>query len=87
MGYDIPAAIGACFANNRKQVITIVGDGGIQLNIQELQIVRHYKLPIKIFVFNNNGYQSIRVTQNTFFDGHLVDVVLKPELACLILNK
>ena len=72
MGYDIPAAIGACFANNRKQVITIVGDGGIQLNIQELQIVRHYKLPIKIFVFNNNGYQSIRVTQNTFFDGHLV---------------
>lgn len=72
MGYDIPAAIGACFANNRKQIITVVGDGGMQLNLQELQVIRHHKLPIKIFVFNNNGYQSIRVTQNTFFNGHLV---------------
>lgn len=72
MGYDIPAAIGACFANNKQQVITIVGDGGMQLNMQELQVIRHNRLPVKIFVFNNDGYQSIRVTQNSYFDGHLV---------------
>ena len=72
MGYCIPAAIGACFANNKQQVITIVGDGGMQLNIQELQVIRHHHLPVKIFVFNNNGYQSIRVTQNSYFNGHLV---------------
>jgi len=72
MGYGLPAAIGACFANNKKQVICLEGDGSIQLNIQELQTAIHHQLPLKIFIFNNDGYLSIRMTQNNFFNGHLV---------------
>ena len=47
MGYDLPAAIGACFANGKKRVICIAGDGSIHLNIQELQTIMHHRLPIK----------------------------------------
>lgn len=72
MGYDLPAAIGACFGLNRQKVICLTGDGSIQMNLQELQTIVHYKLPIKIFVFNNNGYHSIRQTQNNFFKSPLV---------------
>lgn len=71
MGYDLPAAIGACVANERKRVILITGDGSIMMNIQELQTIVHYKLPIKIFLLNNNGYLAIRNTQNSFFGGRL----------------
>lgn len=71
MGYDLPAAIGAAVARDGKRVICIAGDGSIHLNIQELQTVFHHRLPIKIFVLNNNGYLSIRTTQNNFFH-HLV---------------
>lgn len=67
MGYDLPAAIGACVANRNKSVICIAGDGSIQMNIQELQTVAHNKLPVKIFVLNNRGYSSIRQTQENFF--------------------
>jgi len=67
MGYDLPAAIGACLANNRKSIICITGDGSIQMNLQELQTIAHYKLPIKIFVLNNHGYISIKQTQKNFF--------------------
>lgn len=67
MGYDLPAAIGACLANNRKNTICITGDGSIQMNIQELQTIVHNRLPIKIFVLNNNGYVSIKQTQENFF--------------------
>jgi acetolactate synthase I/II/III large subunit len=69
MGYDLPAAIGACFANDRKRVICIAGDGSIQMNLQELQTIVHHKLPIKIFLLNNNGYTSIRLTQDAYFPG------------------
>jgi acetolactate synthase-1/2/3 large subunit len=69
MGYDLPASIGACFANDRKQVICIAGDGSIQMNLQELQTIVHHKLPIKIFLLNNNGYTSIRLTQDAYFPG------------------
>lgn len=72
MGYDLPAAIGACFANNKKDVICIAGDGSIMMNLQELQTVKHYNLPIKIFVLNNAGYSSIRQTQRNFFGEKLV---------------
>jgi acetolactate synthase-1/2/3 large subunit len=72
MGYGLPAAVGACFADKNKRVICLDGDGSIQLNIQELQTVVHHQLPLKIFVFNNDGYLSIRTTQNNFFNGHLV---------------
>lgn len=72
MGYDLPAAIGACFANNKKDVICLAGDGSLMMNIQELQTLYHHKLPIKLFILNNNGYISIKQTQNNFFNGNLV---------------
>lgn len=72
MGWGLPASIGACIANNRKRTICITGDGSMQMNIQELQLIRHHNLPIKIFVFNNAGYTSIRLTQDNFFNGHYV---------------
>lgn len=67
MGYDLPAAIGACIANDKKRVICISGDGSIQMNIQELQTIVNYKLPIKIFILNNDGYLAIRNTQDGYF--------------------
>jgi acetolactate synthase-1/2/3 large subunit len=72
MGYDLPAAIGACIANDKKNVICITGDGSIQMNLQELQTIIHYNLPIKIFMYNNNGYLSIRMTQELYFDKNFV---------------
>ncbi len=72
MGYDLPAAIGACFASGKKRVVCIAGDGSIQLNLQELQTIVHHKLPIKIFVLSNDGYLSIRATQDGYFSGHYV---------------
>jgi acetolactate synthase I/II/III large subunit len=67
MGYDLPAAIGACIGNNRERVICLAGDGSIQMNLQELQTIAGYRLPIKIFVLNNQGYHSIRQTQTNYF--------------------
>ncbi len=72
MGYDLPAAIGACLANYKKDVICITGDGSIQMNLQEMQTIIHYQLPIKIFMYNNNGYLSIRITQSTYFNKNFV---------------
>ena len=67
MGYDLPAAIGACVAAG-KEVICIAGDGSMQMNIQELQTVITNKLPLRIFVINNGGYHSIRLTQTNLFN-------------------
>jgi acetolactate synthase-1/2/3 large subunit len=67
MGYDLPAAIGAAFAHPGKRIICLAGDGSIQMNIQELQTVVHHHLPIKIFVLNNSGYFSMKMTQSGFF--------------------
>ncbi len=67
MGYDLPAAIGAAFARPGHRVICIAGDGSIQMNIQELQTIVHHRLPVKIFVLNNSGYLSMRMTQSGFF--------------------
>lgn len=72
MGYDLPAAIGACVANNYNDVVCLTGDGSIQMNLQELQTIIHYKLPIKIFMYNNNGYLSIRITQTAYFNKNFV---------------
>ncbi len=72
MGYDLPAAIGACTANNNKDVICLTGDGSIQMNIQEMQTIIHNNLPIKIFMYNNNGYLSIRITQTSYFNKNFV---------------
>ena len=67
MGWDLPAAIGACFANDRKPMICLTGDGSIQMNIQELQTIIHHQLPVKIIIVNNDGYHSIRQSQSNFF--------------------
>ena len=72
MGYDLPAAIGACVGNNFRQVICLAGDGSMQMNIQELITVSFNKLPVKIFYLNNRGYISIRQTQENFFNGRIV---------------
>lgn len=71
MGYGLPAAIGAAVAAPERSIYCITGDGSIQMNLQELQTVMNYALPIKIFVYNNDGYLSIKLTQNSFFDGRL----------------
>ena len=67
MGYDLPAAIGAAFADPNRRVICLAGDGSIQMNVQELQTIVHHHLPVKIFVLNNSGYLSMRMTQSGFF--------------------
>jgi acetolactate synthase-1/2/3 large subunit len=67
MGFDVPAAIGACVGSGRKRVVCLAGDGSIQMNIQELQTIATNNLPISIFVFNNNGDLSIRLTQTAYF--------------------
>jgi len=72
MGHSLPSSIAASVARGNKRVICLTGDGGIQLNIQELQTVMTYKLPIKIFVMNNNGYMSIRNTQRVNFNSNFV---------------
>ncbi len=69
MGYDLPAAIGACVANNKKNTICIAGDGSLMMNLQELQTLKHHNLPVKIFILNNDGYSSIKQTQTNFFEG------------------
>ncbi len=71
MGFAIPAAIGAAFASGRC-VICIDGDGSFQLNIQELDTVRRFNLPIKFYYLNNGGYRSIQLTQDSYFDGRHV---------------
>jgi acetolactate synthase-1/2/3 large subunit len=67
MGFELPAAIGAQIAEREKMIIPILGEGSFQLNIQELQTIVHYKLPIKILLFNNGAYGAIQITQTTFF--------------------
>ncbi len=67
MGNAIPAVIGGCIANDRKTTITVDGDGGFQLNVQELEVARRLDLPVKLFVLNNDGYASIRTSQSRYF--------------------
>ena len=69
MGYGLPAAIGASRALGNGEVVCIEGDGSLQMNIQELQTLVHHNMPIKLFIINNDGYLSIRLTQDSFFDG------------------
>ena len=69
MGYGLPAAIGASFEASPKQmVVCLEGDGSLMMNVQELQTVAHYGLPIKLFLYNNKEYSSIRQTQDNFFN-------------------
>jgi acetolactate synthase-1/2/3 large subunit len=67
MGFGLPASIGACLASGRRRTVCVDGDGGFQLNIQELATVAHLQLPIKFFILNNDGYAAIRGSQKSFF--------------------
>ena len=71
MGYDLPASIGVAVAKGGR-TICLAGDGSLQMNIQELQTLVGYNLPVKIFVLNNGGYLSIRQTQTGFFNGRRI---------------
>ncbi len=71
MGFGLPASIGACLASDLRRTICVDGDGGFQMNIQELETVHRLNLPIKFFVFNNQGFASIRSSQKKYF-GRLV---------------
>ena len=78
MGYGLPAAIGTCIGGGRRETICLEGDGSIMMNLQELQTILTNNLPIKIFLINNNGYHSIRITQTNLF-GHHTKVGIGPE--------
>jgi len=67
MGFELPASIGSQIAEPGKMVVPIFGEGSFQLNIQELQTIVQYKLPIKILLFNNGAYGAIEITQKNFF--------------------
>ena len=72
MGYTIPACIGISVANRNGEVLGMTGDGSFQLNLQELETIRFHNFPIKLFVWNNDGYLAIRITQSKFFDGRFM---------------
>ena len=72
MGYDLPAAIGAHYAAPDQRTVCLAGDGSIMMNLQELQTIAGNRLPIKLIVFNNNGYSSIRQTQQNYFPDNAV---------------
>ena len=74
MGYDLPAAVGACVANQDKPIVCIAGDGSIMMNLQELQTIVTNRLPVKIVIINNSGYQQIRVTQTNLFQKNFVGI-------------
>ena len=77
MGYDLPASIGAAIAKKNGRIICLAGDGSLMMNLQELQTVQGYNLPIKVFVLNNNGYVSIKQTQEAYFSDNVVGVDAK----------
>ncbi|MBR4443504.1 MAG: thiamine pyrophosphate-binding protein [Clostridia bacterium] len=70
MGYGLPAAIGTCIGGGRRTTVCLEGDGSIMMNLQELQTILTNRLPIKIFLINNSGYHSIRITQTNLFGQH-----------------
>ena len=81
MGYDLPAAIGAAIAQNGS-VVFLTGDGSFQMNLQELQTVVHNKIPLKIIIYNNNGYMGIVRTQTNYFEGRLTGCTPESGLSC-----
>ena len=82
MGYGLPAAIGASFATHRGEVMCLNCDGGMMLNLQELQTIAHHNLPIKLFIFNNDGYLMIKHTQNALFKAGYVGTDKASGISC-----
>lgn len=70
MGYGLPAAVGLCIAGGRRETVCLEGDGSIMMNLQELQTIVTNRLPVKVFLINNSGYHSIRITQSNLFSEH-----------------
>lgn len=87
MGYTLPATVGVSIAKGNGEVIGITGDGSFQMNIQELQTIVHYDLPVKIFVWNNDGYLSIRASQSKFFEKRFIGTDSTSGLSFPDLNK
>jgi acetolactate synthase-1/2/3 large subunit len=73
MGLTIPLSIGAAVASSSKEILAVTGDGSLELNIQELKTISHYKLNVKLFVINNGGYVSMHNWADTFFKGRRLD--------------
>jgi len=71
MGFGLPAAIGAYFSDKSKKIICLNTDGGIMFNLQELQLISEHQIPIKLFIFNNEGYSMIKISQQNLFAGNL----------------
>jgi acetolactate synthase-1/2/3 large subunit len=72
MGFSLPCSIGAAFSDPTRTIVCIIGDGGLQMNIQELKTVVDYNLNIKILVINNNGYGIIKQFQDAYFQSNYV---------------
>ena len=70
MGWALPASIGSYFANTSNQIISLIGDGSFMMSIQELATVMHHKIPLKIFIINNNGYSMIKQTQDQWLNSN-----------------
>ncbi len=81
MGYSMPATVGAYFADKTKRVICTIGDGSMQMNIQELATISHFNIPAKIFVLDNKGYGLIKQTQDTWLKSRRVGVDQSSDLA------
>jgi acetolactate synthase-1/2/3 large subunit len=73
MGLSLPLSIGAAIAKKKNTILSVTGDGSVELNIQELKTISHYKLNIKTFIINNGGYVSMKKWQNNFFSGNILD--------------
>ena len=87
MGYSMPATIGAYLANKSKNIICTIGDGSMQMNIQELATIAHFNYPVKIFILNNGGYGLIKQTQDTWLKSRRVGVDENSGLAMPDLKK
>jgi len=71
MGFGLPGAIGAHFGDTEKQIICLNTDGAMMFNLQELQVVKEHQIPLKLFVFNNDGYTMIKISQQNLFDSRI----------------
>jgi len=80
MGYGLPSTIGAVLASGGKRTVCVNGDGGFQMNIQELETLHRLNMPVKIFVLDNSGYAAIKGTQTNLFGGHLVGCTRESKL-------
>lgn len=87
MGYDLPAAIGAVTANKKGRTVLVTGDGSLQMNIQELQTLVTYNMPLKLFVLENEGYLAIKTTQKSFFKGEFTGSNPESGVICPNLEK